>query len=40
MNLTKIAQATTTVEEFIQECLNQDIDYNLIFEYLTNEHKG
>lgn len=40
MNLQNIENNTNTVEDFIQECLNQDVDYEVIFEYLTNNHKG
>ena len=35
-----IEQSTDTVEEFIMECLNQDMDYEDIFEYLKTNHKG
>ena len=36
----EIEQNTNTVEDFIQECLNKDLEYEDIFTYLTNNHKG
>ena len=40
MSLEEIEKQTTTVEDFIQECLNQDIDYEVFFEYLKTSHNG
>jgi len=38
--LKKIDNLTITVEDFIGLCLEKDIDYDLIFEYLKTLHKG
>jgi len=38
--MSEIEKNTNTVEEFIIECLNQDIDYDTFFKYLTTIHKG
>jgi len=38
--LNKIEKNTNTVEDFIEECLKQDINYEVFFEYLTKYHKG
>jgi DNA-binding transcriptional regulator YhcF (GntR family) len=35
-----IEKITNTVEDFIAECLNQDLEYEDIFEYLKTQHKG
>ncbi len=40
MNLQEIDNNTNTVEDFITECLNQGIKYEVFFEYLTNNHNG
>jgi len=36
----EIEKNTNTVEEFIQECLELDYEYEDIFEYLKTNHKG
>jgi hypothetical protein len=36
----EIQENTNTVEDFISECLNQDLEYEDIFEYLKTQHKG
>jgi hypothetical protein len=36
----EIEENTSTVEDFIMECLNQDIEYEDIFKYITTQHKG
>jgi DNA-binding transcriptional regulator YhcF (GntR family) len=36
----EIEERTTTVEDFIAECLKLDIEYEDIFEYLKTTHKG
>jgi len=36
----EIEENTSTVEEFVAECLNQDLEYNDIMEYLNTEHNG
>ena len=40
MSMKEIENTTTTVEDFIVECLNQDVEYEVIFEYMKAEHKG
>jgi len=40
MTMNIIESDTNTVEDFIAECLNQDIEYEVIFEYMKVEHKG
>ena len=36
----EIEENATTVEDFIAECLNQDLEYEDIFTYLKSEYKG
>ena len=40
MSFKLIETNTNTVEDFIAECLNQDAEYEDIFEYLKNNHNG
>jgi len=40
MSLEEIEETTGTVEDFIEYCLNQDMEYDKFFEYLNNKHKG
>ena len=40
MELQTIEDNTITVEDFISECMKQDIKNEMIFEYLRTNHKG
>jgi hypothetical protein len=39
MSIDEIENVTSTVEDFIAECLNQDIEYEIIFEYIKTKHR-